>query len=207
MQPLNNWIIANIRVNASGSWPTTTAKRQLVMVSTDAAGNPTSSIVEARIRASSNQITQSSAYSFHEGQGGASGSFTVGMMPGDRCEQPKSNSSFPELMKAAFELEIALCPSREPSSTIAINRNAQFRPHVDVGAGTGQSRSLIVGLGDYVGGELMVEGMSHDIRYKPLEFNGWKQRHWTLPFYGERYSLVFFTPKGCDGIHGIDLCT
>ena len=31
-------------------------------------------------------------------------------------------------------------------------------------------------------------------RYKPLEFNGWKERHWTLPFQGERYSLVFFTP-------------
>jgi hypothetical protein len=176
------------------------------MVSTDSSGNSTSSIVEARIRASSNQVVQSSAYSFNEGKGGASGSFTVGVMPGDRCEQPKSNSSFPELMKAAFELEIALCPDREPSSTIAINRNAQFRPHVDVGAGAGQSTSLIVGLGDYVGGELMVEGTTHDIRYKPLEFNGWKQRHWTLPFNGERFSLVWFTPKGCDGIHGIDLC-
>lgn len=176
------------------------------MVSTDSAANKMSSIVDARICTSPNDIVQASAYSFNEGQGGASGSFTVGVMPGDRCEQPKSNASFPELMKAAFELEIALCPDREPSSTIAINRNAQFRPHVDVGAGAGQSTSLIVGLGDYIGGELMVEGMSHDIRYKPLEFNGWKQRHWTMPFQGERYSLVWFTPKGCDGVHGIDLC-
>lgn len=30
-------------------------------------------------------------------------------------------------------------------------------------------------------------------------------RHWTLPFQGERYSLVWFTPKGCEGIRGIDL--
>ena len=59
--------------------------------------------------------------------------------------------------------------------------------------------SLIVGLGTYVGGELMVEGEKHNIRYKPLEFNGWTQRHWTTPFEGERYSLVFFTPKGCEG--------
>lgn len=51
-------------------------------------------------------------------------------MPGVQCEQPKGNLLFPELMKAAFELEIALCPNREPSSTIAVNRNAQFRPHV-----------------------------------------------------------------------------
>ena len=26
----------------------------------------------------------------------------------------------------------------------------------------------------------------HDIRYKGLEFDGWSERHWTLPFLGER---------------------
>jgi len=148
----------------------------------------------------------SSAYIFAEGQGGASGSFSVGAMPGEGCEQPRANSTFPELMKAAFELEIALRPDREPSSTIAINRNAQFRPHTDSGAGAGQSTSLIVGLGTYSGGELVVEGEPADIRYNPIEFNGWKQRHWTMPFAGERYSLVWFTPKGCEGVRGIDLC-
>lgn len=88
-----------------------------------------------------------------------------------------------------------------------------------------------MGLGDYWGGELAVEPLEllegnqlgvhahghhqiHDIRYRPLEFNGWKQRHWTLPFKGERYSIVWFTPRGCEnwqkksddllnGIHGI----
>jgi hypothetical protein len=127
-------------------------------------------------------------------------------MPGHQCLQPKGNKLFPELMKAAFELELALSPDREPSSTIAVNRNAQFRPHIDNGAGSGQSNSLIVGLGNYDGGELVVEGVKHNIRYKPLEFNGWTERHWTLPFNGERYSLVWFTPKGCEGIRGIDLC-
>ena len=34
------------------------------------------------------------------------------------------------------------------------------------------------------------------IRYNPIEFNGWKQRHYTLPFTGNRYSLVYFTPHG-----------
>ena len=82
---------------------------------------------------------------------------------------------------------------------------AQFRPHTDNGAGAGQSTSLIVGLGNYAGGELMVEGVKKNIRYNPIEFNGWKERHWTLPFHGERYSLVWFTPKGCEGKRGIDL--
>ena len=79
--------------------------------------------------------------------------------------------------------------------------------HVDSGAGAGQSTSLIVGLGDYTGGNLVVEGKEYDIRYRPMEFNGWKQRHWTLPFEGERFSLVWFTPKECQGMRGIDLPT
>ena len=95
-------------------------------------------------------------------------------------------------------MEHLLLPSRTPSSTIAINRHAQFRPHRESGAGNGQSSSLIVGLGDYTGGELVVGGVHHDIRYKPLEFDGWSERHWTLPFSGSRYSLVWFTPLGVD---------
>jgi len=53
---------------------------------------------------------------------------------------------------------------------------------------------MIVGLGSYSGGELFVEGRSYDIRYKALEFDGWKLRHWTAPFRGQRFSLVWFTP-------------
>ena len=89
-----------------------------------------------------------------------------------------------------------LQPERPPSSTIAINRNSEFLPHRDNGAGNGQSLSLIVALGDYVGGELVVEGTIHDIRYSPLAFDGWSDRHWTLPFAGERFTLVWFTPLG-----------
>ena len=39
-----------------------------------------------------------------------------------------------------------------------------------------------------------MEGVDQAVRYTPFEFNGWKERHWTLPFQGERFSLVFFTP-------------
>ena len=101
-----------------------------------------------------------------------------------------------ELMKACFLLERYLRPNRKPSSTIAINRHAQFKPHRDSGAGSGQSESLIVALGEYSGGEIVVENQVHDIRFRPLEFDGWNQRHWTMPFHGERFSLVWFTPLG-----------
>lgn len=197
------------QLDSSGRWPMTTPKRQLVMISTaegeEAKEIQADSLSMALVNAKNNRRGLLSAYSYAEGQGGASGSFSVGLMPGGVNKEPKANSMFPELVKAAFELELKLCPEREPSSTIAINRNAQFRPHIDSGAGAGQSTSLIVGLGTYSGGELMVEGEKHDIRYNAIEFNGWKQRHWTLPFNGERYSLVWFTPKGCEGLRGIDL--
>jgi hypothetical protein len=101
-----------------------------------------------------------------------------------------------ELMIACFKLEKKLFPARPPSSTIAINRHAQFKPHRDNGAGNGQSLSLIVALGDFCGGELLVEDDAIDIRYNPKEFNGWSKRHSTLPFCGERYTLVWFTPQG-----------
>ena len=41
----------------------------------------------------------------------------------------------------------------------------------------------------------MIEGTPYDIRYAAREFNGWTQLHWTAPFVGERYSLVWFTPE------------
>jgi FkbM family methyltransferase len=126
---------------------------------------------------------------------------------------PHANSLFPELVKVVFELEKQIIDENEaplpgaegmhrtsplvkrlPSTHCAVNRNAQFTPHVDSGRGQGQTLSMIVGLGDYIGGETLVEGVPYKIRYDPLEFNGWKQLHWTAPFQGERFSLVYFTP-------------
>ena len=55
--------------------------------------------------------------------------------------------------------------------------------------------SMIVGLGTYTGGEIVVEGVSHSIAYAPLEFDGWSSRHWTESYRGERFSLVWFSPE------------
>jgi hypothetical protein len=81
----------------------------------------------------------------------------------------------------------------------AVNRRALFVPHLDVGAGLDGSTSLIVGLGDYTGGELIVDGAAREVRYTPLEFDGWRQQHSTAPFVGERFSLVWFTPAPKEG--------
>ena len=81
--------------------------------------------------------------------------------------QPTHNEALAGLLAACYELEAATLPMRPPSSTVVINQNAQFVPHTDSGAGHGQSVSMIVGLGDYSGGELVVEGTAHDIRCVP----------------------------------------
>ncbi len=136
-----------------------------------------------------------------------SGSFTIvnpkfdngKMLKNNRVRTPLGNALFPDLVEAIFSLEEVLskdlCTHRPPSSHCAVNRNAQFTPHVDSGRGSGQSLSMIVGLGDYYGGELLIEGEENDIRYLPLEFDGWRLRHWTANYSGERFSLVWFTPE------------
>lgn len=174
------------KIIISGRWPETTVARSTVIRSVERTGE---------IR--------------------RNGSFTVvnpAALDADRSGLPLGNELFPKLAQAIFDLEEdmsketrdrltveslehGILVERAPSTHCAVNCNAEFTPHVDSGKGTGQSLSMIVGLGDYAGGELFVEGKMFDIRYKPIEFDGWKLRHWTNRFNGERFSLVWFTPE------------
>jgi len=57
--------------------------------------------------------------------------------------------------------------------------------------------SLIIGFGDYTGGGLYVEEndglyILHDINRKPLYFDGVKQTHYTEPFEGERWTIIYY---------------
>jgi len=196
--------VTNLReIVKQQQWPRTSKARSRVIRSVGATDNP----------------LQKHAATF-DGELFQSGSFTVLNKPmvDDNIQLPLGNQLFPDLAAAVFELEAELSkiPAleiadgakrpegiRPPSTHCAVNRNAEFVPHVDSGRGQGQSISMIVGLGDYTGGAVFVEGQAHDIRYRPLEFDGWKQRHWTESFEGERYSLVWFTPAGNeDNVYG-----
>jgi len=77
---------------------------------------------------------------------------------------------------------------------IQVNQNYSSKPHKDIG-NIGDSE--IVGLGEYEGGYLCIEEggqvTDNDIRYKILRFNGSKKTHWTKPWEGHRYSLVYHT--------------
>jgi len=77
-----------------------------------------------------------------------------------------------------------------PFTSIQVNQNMTCSAHRDKG-NTGMS--AIVAFGNYSGGDLVVEGKSHDINRKILLFDGSKEEHYTAPFTGDRYSIVFHT--------------
>jgi len=110
------------------------------------------------------------------------------------------NHLFPDLVTVVFALENELISRDElahrvPSTHCAINLNAEFTPHLDSGSRGGNDVSLIVGIGNFEGGNFVVDGTSQNIKHRPLEFDGWKQWHWTESFQGDRITLVFFTPE------------
>eukprot|EP00752_Nemacystus_decipiens_P017907 g16052.t1 len=158
--------------DASGEWPYSTASRNLVILGDGAdkagAGDGPDSDNVAAAAASAKEMGAVDDGGQPAGEGGGQQE-----PPLHEPRSSSSSSSNARLARAAFELEATLLPNRPPSTTIiAVHRNAQLKPHVDSGAGAGQSQSLIVGLGDYKRGELVVEGEEVDIRYSPLEFTG-----------------------------------
>jgi len=74
---------------------------------------------------------------------------------------------------------------------VMINKNFKCPPHKDK---NNINDSLIIGLGDYDGGELVVDNEPHDIRYKPMIFNASVKEHYVNEWSnGDRYSIVLFS--------------
>lgn len=80
-----------------------------------------------------------------------------------------------------------------PFDCIMINKNFKCIPHKDR---NNIGDSIIVGLGDYNGGDLVVEGEGHCILYSPLVFNGHEKEHWVEDWTdGDRYTVVLCCSK------------
>jgi hypothetical protein len=73
--------------------------------------------------------------------------------------------------------------------SICINYNTVAEPHTDR---NNSGVSCIVGLGDYTGGEICLGSEKINIYKNPIEFDGSKIEHYSLPFEGERYSIIYF---------------
>ena len=100
----------------------------------------------------------------------------------------KYNTIYPELLDMLNNLVI----NHDPDfmyTTIQINKNVLSPPHIDK---NNVGLSYIIALGDFKGGELVIEGCKHDIKNKFFKFDG-NLGHWTAPFMGTRYSIIFFT--------------
>ena len=76
-----------------------------------------------------------------------------------------------------------------PFTSICINKNTISLPHTDR---NNSGVSCIVGLGDYTGGELVYGETKVNIHKNPIEFDGSKIKHYSLPFEGTRYSIIYF---------------
>lgn len=75
--------------------------------------------------------------------------------------------------------------------SIQVNQNYQTKPHKDNG---NKGISAIIGFGDYTGGELVIDNTEVDIKDRLVFFDGSVLTHYTKPFTGKRYSIVFHTP-------------
>lgn len=73
-------------------------------------------------------------------------------------------------------------------TTIQINKNILCPAHIDK---NNIGLSYIIGLGNYEGGELVIENITYDIKNKWLLFDG-KKIHWTNNFIGNRYTIIYY---------------
>jgi hypothetical protein len=98
----------------------------------------------------------------------------------------------PELWQRLLDFAAQHVPI--PWDAVQVNDNYSSNPHRDKGNG---GNSYIVGFGDYTEGNLFVDvsgqAAPYNIRHRGHLFNGAKLLHWTEPWNGNRYSLVFFS--------------
>jgi len=97
-----------------------------------------------------------------------------------------------------YEECIELMQHHDPTfefSTIQINDNTTCAKHID---SNNVGESYIIGIGEYLGGELRVFGVDGcdyvdvNIKNKFYKFDGSKFPHMTLPFTGNRFSIVYY---------------
>lgn len=108
-----------------------------------------------------------------------------------RSWESAKNKKFPELYKALKNFAVFLDPDFKYTS-ITLNKNLKCLPHKDK---NNIGDSMIVTLGDFTGGRLIINGEKYDIHNKHMFFNGSENIHETEEFEGTRYSIIYFNRK------------
>jgi len=96
----------------------------------------------------------------------------------------KWNSIYPEV----YDLIKQYAPPNFKYSAITLNKNVQAKPHIDK---YNKGDCVFVSFGDFEGGELIIEDGRIAKKGEYIQFNGSKLKHYTTPFTGTRYSLIF----------------
>lgn len=99
----------------------------------------------------------------------------------------KWNIKFPKLYERIQQL-ISLCKPDFEYTTIQVNKNVECQPHIDK---NNVGNSYIIGLGNYTGGELIIENKYFNIKNRWKKFDG-HCAHWVAPFKGDRYTLYSY---------------
>ena len=107
---------------------------------------------------------------------------------GERQVESRHNKKHQKLLHLCDNLIKKFHPDFK-YTTIQINKNHLCPPHKD---SNNSGMSYIIGLGDYTGGELVVDDIEYDIHERFVQMDGHKI-HYTKPFQGERYSIVFLS--------------
>lgn len=110
---------------------------------------------------------------------------------GKRCLPPNlSRQSWlhPKLHKLLDEFGQKYVRQHCNWTSVQVNVNFSCAAHKDIG---NIGDSYIIGLGNYVNGELVIEDFPYDILYRGLLFNGSERLHWTKDWTGYRITLVY----------------
>lgn len=118
-----------------------------------------------------------------------------------RCLPPdlsRQSWQHPRLHKMLMEFAAKHVPI--PFTSIQVNCDFPCAPHYD---SHNEGLSCIFGFGPWVnGGELCIENKDYYIHQRGLLFDGSKLQHWTKPWFGHRFTLVFHTLKGQERFGG-----
>lgn len=100
-----------------------------------------------------------------------------------------NNNYYPEVYRL---LQLLAAELQWPCTSFTISKKLECKRHLDKKT---NGDSLIVSLGKFQGGRLIVKDQPYDIYHQPLIFNGSQLYHQTEPFQGTRYSIVLYSLK------------
>jgi len=106
--------------------------------------------------------------------------FVKGRPVGPTRFMKKDRRIYDECKRVFFDFEF---------DCVQINKNVLCPPHRDT---NNIGESLLIGFGNYSGGETLIDGIKYDIYHTPVIFNGYEKEHSVCEFEGERYSVVLY---------------